>query len=364
MHTFGVEILQAIRIQYSAVAAIGSLFLFRAIRNLEISAINAFLITALGLSGAASLVWFSIPESYAYSFAAFAIILFIATLDPGKPGMAIRWTSGIAIAFSITVTNIGVAAWSAMQSCGIRRAFFFSALAIALVLALSVVQRLLFPLSGIFFLPSSMQGESTFLVAVSIERIRQVLSLFFFGSLVFPEFQIVHIPNKQSFLTVQQAIWKRESLLPMVPMALLSIFMLAGLSTLFVAARSCIKNSKAGATAMFAPSAIDRVSLTTIGAVIFLVSLHTVYGTETFVYSGSFLPFLIMIVALGAYRLADFSETFITVLLLALLLTNSAHGLGQWHMAVAEVRAQATLAPSASAMARNTCAFVKRQELF
>jgi hypothetical protein len=360
---FGMEIIQGIRIQLSLIVAIGSLFLFSALRNLEVSEINALLMIALGLSGAASLAWFSIPESYAYSFAAFSIVLFITTLKQEKSGTALRWISAIAIAFSVTVTNIAIAAWAAIQSCGIRRAFVLSVIALIVVFALAVIQRLLFPFSGIFFLPSAVQGESSFFVHVSFERIRQVLALFFFGSLVFPEFQLVSMPNKDAFLTVQQAVWKRDALLPVTALLLLSTFLLAGLLAIFTTVRNSIRKQAAIMRGSLAQSPIERLSYVVTGSVVFLVLLHLVYGTETFVYSGSFLPFLIMILGLGANRLAVYSKVLSTGLLLILLATNSINGLSQWHLAVAEVRTHAAAAPNDHAMARNTCPFVKRQEL-
>nr|WP_217346592.1 hypothetical protein [Noviherbaspirillum sp. L7-7A]MBV0881057.1 hypothetical protein [Noviherbaspirillum sp. L7-7A] len=361
---FGIEIIQAIRIQLSLIVAIGAVFLFNALRNAKISEINAFLIVALGLSGAASLAWFSIPESYAYSFAAFSIVLFITTLRQKKSGIAMQWVMTIAIAFSVTVTNIAIAGWAAVQSCGIKRALILSAMAIAVVSVLAVTQRLLFPFSGIFFLPSAVQGEASFFVSISLERLRQVLALFFFGSLVFPEFQLVNMPGKEAFLTVQQAVWKRDSLLAVTALFLLSTFLLAGLVTIFTTMLCSIKKQGRMMGTLLAQSPIDRVSYTVVGSVVFLVLLHLVYGSETFVYSGSFLPFLLMILGLGVSRLDKYSKILGTGLLSILLATNAVHGLTQWHSAVAEVRIHAASAPNEKAMARNTCPFVKRQELF
>lgn len=361
---FGVDIIQAIRIQLSLVVAVGAVFLFNALRNLNISEINAFLIVALGLGGAASLAWFSIPESYAYSFSAFSIVLFMTTLNQKKSGIAMQWVMTIAIAFSVTVTNIAIAGWAAIQSCGIRRALVLSAIAIAVVFVLAMIQRLLFPFSGIFFLPSAVQGEASFFVSISMERIRQVLALFFFGSLVFPEFQLVNVPGKEAFLTVQQAVWKRDSLPAVTALLLLSTFLLAGLVTIFTTVLSSIKKQGRMMGTLLAQSPIDRVSYTLVGSVAFLVLLHFVYGSETFVYSGSFLPFLLMILGLGVSRLDAYSKILGTGLLSVLLATNAVHGLSQWHSAVAEVRIHAAAAPNEKAMARNTCPFVKRQELF
>ena len=363
LNVLGVDIIQAIRIQLSLVVATGSLFLFSAMRNIEVSEINAFIMISLGLSGAASLAWFSIPESYAYSFTAFSIVLFTATLHQEKSGAPMRWISAIAIAFSITVTNIAIAGWAAIQSCGFRRAFVLSAVALIIVFALAVLQRLLFPFSGIFFLPSAVQGESSFLVNVSPERIRQVLSLFFFGSLVFPEFQLVSMPNEETFLTVQQAVWKRDALLPLTALLLLSTFLFAGFSAIFTTVRHSARRQCATMRGLPAQSPVERLSYVVIGSVVFLVLLHTVYGAETFVYSGSFLPFLIMILGLGVNKLAVRRKVLSTGLLLILLAANSINGLSQWHLAVAEVRNRAAAAPNDNAMARNTCPFVKRQEL-
>jgi hypothetical protein len=361
---FGIDIISAIRLQLSLVVAVGCLFLSLTFQQLHISKIHSILLIAITLTGATSLTWFSIPESYAYSFSAFCILLFLSSTSTEKPIKATRWISAVVLAFSITITNIAVAIWAALQSCGIRRALVISVAALAAVSVLAVAQRLLFPASGIFFLPSMASGESSFLVNLSLERIRQVLALFFIGSLVFPDVHLINDAGKEVFLTVQHATWGRDSLLPAISIALLSGLLLSGIITILRMVFHSIKTRRTGVFLVPAQHSLERLSVTVMGSVLFLVSLHLFYGTETFVYTGSFLPFVVLILAIGITRLARYSRAITTALLTLLLMLNSAHGMREWHLAVNEVLNATLVPPTEKAMARNTCEFVKRKILF
>lgn len=360
----GIDIISAIRLQLSLVVAIGSLFLSLTLQRLQIAKIDSFLLIAIALSGATSLVWFTIPESYAFSFSAFCLLLFLSSFAIERPAKPISWTGAVGLAFSITLTNIAVAVWAAIQSWGIRRVIAIMMASLAAVFLLALVQRLLFPSSGIFFVPSMVKGESSFFVSLSLERVRQVIALFFIGSVVFPDVQLANGASTDAFLTVQRATWGRNSLLPILSIALLSIFLVAGSMTIVSKVFHSIKTRRMDVFFVPAQHLLERLSVILTGSIFFLVSLHLFYGTETFVYSGSFLPFLVLILAIGAGRLAARKQILTTGLLGLLLILNVIHGMREWHSAVSEVRIRAAVAPNDKAMARNTCAFVKRQDLF
>lgn len=360
----GIDIISAVRLQLSLVVAVGSLFLFLTLQRLQITIIDSFLLIAIALSGATSLTWFSIPESYAFSFCAFCIILFLSASNIEKRQGSRKWIGAIALTFSVTVTNIAVAVWATLQSFGLRRALVFMMTSLVAVFVLALAQRFLFPSSGIFFIPSMVQGESSFLVDFSLERLRQVLALFFIGSVVFPDVRLIDEVNRDAFLTVQHATWGRDSLLPIISITLLSGLLLAGLLTMSSKVFHSIKARRIGVLLIPSRSPLDRLFFTVAGSIFFLVTLHLFYGTETFVYSGSFLPFLVLVLAIGVGRFAAYSRVLSTALLTSLLLLNSLHGMREWHSGVVEVQNRAAAVPNETAMARNTCDFVKRRNLF
>lgn len=354
-----VEMEMAVRVQVALIPAVGMGFLFSALKRIGSGWLNALLLTGIALTSSSSLVWFAIPESYAYTFAAFSIVLYLAARTANQEKVTLtHWVIGAALAFSVTVTNLVVALFTALQSQGIKRTVRIAILTVAVVGVLSVMQRLTFPRSGLFFLPAAVQEEATFFVSLSFERIRQVSSILYFGSVVMPDFTRHAMNASETVLTVQQASWRQAGVIGFTALALMATLLLTGLAAIVMACKKSLQAPPDGA--LFARvSGQDSTLLSVAGSLAFLTALHVIYGQETFVYVGSVLPFVLVVIAYGTLTISRLSQSGATVLLAGLLASGAYHNFTHWEAAVAELSAL-NAPPSAKALSRNTCSFVKR----
>lgn len=353
-----IEIGMAVRVQVALIPAVGMAFLFSALNLVGLNRLNAVLLTGIALTSSSSFMWFTIPESYAYTFTAFSIVLYLAAREAKQEKATLtNWVAGTALAFSVTVTNLVVGLFIALQSQGIKRTVRIAIFAVAVVGILSVLQRLAFPRSGLFFLPAAVQEETTFFVSLSVDRIRQVLSILYLGGVVMPDFSRHAMNATETVLTVQQASWRQAGTTAFVALSLVAIFLLAGLGTIVMACKRTLQRSYDGALFTRATGQ-DRLLLAVAGSLAFLTALHVIYGQETFVYVGSALPFLIVVFAYGALAISRYTRAGVSLLLIGLLLTGGYHNFVHWKTAIAEISALSA-PPSSKVMSRNTCTFVK-----
>jgi hypothetical protein len=353
-----IEIGMAVRVQVALIPAVGMAFLFSALRLVSLSSLNAMLLTGIALTSSSSFMWFTIPESYAYTFMAFSIVLYLGAREANQEKVALtNWVAGTALAFSVTVTNLAVALFILLQLRGIKRTVRIVILAVAVVGILSVLQRFIFPSSGLFFLPAAVQEEATFFVSLSVDRIRQVLSILYLGGVVMPDFSQHAINATETVLTVQQATWRQAGTTAFIALVLVTIFLLTGLNTIVMACKRTLQRSYDRALLMRATGQ-DGLRLSVAGSLAFLTVLHVIYGQETFVYVGSALPFLIVVFGYGALAISRYSRAGVSLLLIGLLLTGGYHNFAHWKAAMAEISVL-NVPPSGKMMSRNTCSFVK-----
>lgn len=349
----------AVRIQIALIPAVGMGFLFSSLERIGLPRLDALLLTGIALTSSSTLVWFAILESYAYTFTAFSIVLYLAARDANQEKFTLtHWVTAAVLAFSVTVTNLIVALFTALQSLGIKRTMRIAILTVAVVGILSVMQRLIFPSSGLFFLPASVQGEATFFVSLSVERIRQVLSIFYLGSVVMPDFTRQVKDGGEIVLSVQQASWSQAGVIGLTALGLMATLLLTGIATIATACKTRLQRPHDGA--FFArATGQDSLRLSVIGSLTFLTMLHIIYGQETFVYVGSVLPFLLILLGYGTLAISRYSRAGATVLLVSLLLSGGYHNFSHWKTAVAELSAL-NAPPSGKALTRKTCSFVKK----
>ncbi|SFU47090.1 DUF6080 domain-containing protein [Pseudoduganella namucuonensis] len=357
---FQIDIVTAMRMQIALAASIGMGFLFAALKRVGLGAVDAALLTALALTSSTALVWFSVAESYAYTFTAFAIVLYLSARDTARDdGSRAPWVAAAAFAFSITVTNLAVALLGAVQARGVKRAIRLAIMAVAVVGVLAVLQRLVFPKSGLFFLPAAVQEETSFFVRLSVDRVRQVLALFYFGSVVFPDVARNAMSNGETVLTVQHASWRQGGWPAYTGLLLIALMMAPGVASVVASCKRQLDRLRGG-VAIATPRWQDGLRVTVAGSLAFLTTLHLVYGKETFVYAGSVLPMLIMLLAFGALTLSRHSRAATTAMLACLLAASATHNIARWEAASADLRAR-NGPISAKALGRSTCSFVKQQ---
>lgn len=360
LHMLGIDMIQAIRIQLSLVAAVGMAFKYLTLRTIGLRTLAALLLICVLATSASVMAWFTLVESYAYTFTAFSIALYIlVTAEKRRWGIG-HWGGVIGLSFAITISNVVVAGLAAWQALGLRRVLWAGGLALAAVMALAVVQRLIFPLSGIFFLPSAFSGETSFMVGLSLERLRELFTVVLYGSFIFPDVNPVAV-GMETMLSAQRARFGQGTL-SLLCIFLLSLMFLQGAAQLFRRLGPSCNQALSGKPAMVG-DLHTTLALPILGGLAFLFVLHSVYGKETFLYTGSFLPLLSVLLALGLQSTWVYRSKLVLPLLAVLVLGNVTHNIPRFSAASALLHKSAVQPLSEHAIKRNTCSFVKRQLL-
>lgn len=360
LHMLGIDMIQAMRIQLSLVAAIGMAFQYLTLRVLGLRMLAAMLLICVLATSASVLTWFTLVESYAYTFTAFSIALYILVTARERQWGIGHWGGVIGLSFAITMSNVVVAGLAAWQALGLRRVLRAGALALAAVFVLAIAQRLIFPLSGIFFLPSAFGGEASFMVGLSLERLRELFTLVVYGSFVFPNVSQLN-GGTETMLSTQGARFDLDTS-SFLCVLLLSFLFVLGIAQLIRRFGPSCKQAMSGKPAM-ADDLATTLAFPVLGGLAFLFALHSVYGKETFLYTGSFLPLLSILLALGL-RSAWVRRLGLAVPLLAVLLMgNVTHNLPRFTAASALLHKAAAQPLPEQALKRKTCGFVKRKLL-
>lgn len=360
LHELGGDLILAMRVQIALVCATGMLFLYLGVRALGMPVVLAVMLVAIASTSASVMAWFTVAESYPYTFAALTLMFYMLARSTTQPSLTWHWAAGIGLAFAVTISNIALAILIAIQAIKPRRVVWAVLLAVAMVAVLAVAQRLVFPSSGIFFLPTALQGESEFMRELTPARVREVLTIVLGGSFIFPQVREVASGSERA-LTVQHASMQFDAI-PTLGLILLGILYVQGFYLLARRLKGAVRTISSGdGPSLREPAALLAVPV--LGGLAFLLALHSVYGKETFLYSGSFLPLLMMVicVALGAswvrrYRLA-------IPILACLLAVNVLHNTAAFERAVTQLHDAARKPLTQKMLDRNTCAFVKRNLL-
>ncbi|OUM03753.1 hypothetical protein [Variovorax sp. JS1663] len=240
-----------------------------------------FSLMAIGSAG--FLFWFSVPETYAPGSLTLLWVLLVAALAAHRP-VSDRLIVGASIAsLAITITNWVAGLALAVVQRPWRRALGLSAIAFAVVAALTVPQRLLYSYAKFFFLGS--REELDYMNLKESGTWLDKLAGMFWSTFSLPEVLALPADQLQQLpqLTVQLSSPGSGGWIGMAALGLWTLLLLAGAWGL---ARSPEWRRFAAVLGL------------TLAA---QVLLHLVYGEETFLYAAHFLP-LLMAVAVFSIR--------------------------------------------------------------
>jgi hypothetical protein len=307
-HVLGLNLVDSVQVVMATLAALWAGLLFLVLRGMGCQLLDSIIFTVLGGVSAASIFWFSVPETYAWGSLTFLIALGFVLLTQ-KRHFAWYWYSLIsAITFSMTITNwMAGLLVSLTQHPGLAKIqqsvsqflkkprFRVSALdiwstwkgflgvntaALALIFVLAVVQRRIFPSAALNFL--SQQEELGYIgMENSGGPLRALMSLLM-HTIVMPQIMITaegkNDPDWPLMLTQLSnpgsgSIWGAAAVglwLGLLVLGIWSFFKVKGHAKLrFV------------------------LGFTLLGQ----IALHLIYGDETFLYSLHILPLLLLTVA-------------------------------------------------------------------
>lgn len=273
---------QAVQMIIALIAFFWAAALYVLLRLMSLPRLDAAIFSLLGVFSAASIFWFSVPETYSFGSLSIIAPLIVAACSQYRPVSEIWYVFASVASFSFTITNWMSGLFASFVNLGIWKALRVSVLALLIVTLGWYVQKQIFPTS-LFFLQDN--SELNYLVTEESGGPLRVLISFFSTSIVMPDIELVGKINRPDWqiLTVQHSFPWSGGALATAAAACWLLLLGIGIKNLFFG---------------HAPSSRIRLSigLTLAGQ----MALHLLYGEETFLYALHYLPLLIASAALAA----------------------------------------------------------------
>lgn len=332
-HALAIPPLQAVLYVTSLLggAWIGTLYLL--LRLLGCRMLDASVFTTLGLSSASAIFWLPVPNSYTWGSWSIMVSLALLLMAEQYRVGAVPYVLASAFTLSITVTNWMAGLLTSLARWPFKQAVQLSINAFCLVVLLWGAQKFIFP-SAEFFIGS--RKEANWINHPQSGQAGNIASSFVFHTLIAPAIRFIDDDGyiqvgDDSFRLAQRLAFQFSSpgsagSLGLVAVCLWSALLINGLWRLVTMDRQL------------------RFRLVLAALLLFELSLHMVYGEETFTYSLNFAPLLIALAALGTL-----SPGRPAVLVLAGLLALCA-GLNNWQQFRQAVESATHFTPQRDAM--------------
>jgi hypothetical protein len=288
----------------AATAAVWTITLFLLLRVIGCRRSDAVLFTVLAAASASAMFWFVVPETY--PLGSISILLALGAVAFAER-RRLHWTLFIvasALSLSFTVTNWMAGIAAAAVRFRPRRALAITGAALAVVLALWCVQKVLFPSAGS---PFAQAEEMKYVLHERSGGPLAVARSFAFHSILMPEFEELERSQRPDWpiLVTQGAAVGSGSQWGAIGVILWSLLLIAGV---WGAART-------GRDGRF------RIAL---GLVILgQLALHMLYGEETFLYSCHFGSLLVVLAAFGTFTRARPAVVALAAVLAACAILNN-----------------------------------------
>lgn len=285
---FWLEPITAVQIVIAAVAALWFSLLFILLRLLGCRQFDATLFSILAATSAAAVFWFVIPETYPFGSLSILLALSLAALAPHRQS---PWWYVVvsALTLSFTITNWMVGILATVVNYRWKKSLQITFAAFTLVAVLVVVQKVVFPSFNAGFLrviPTVTEEVADVFEPGSGSETGvplQVVKSFVFDTMVMPSIQLVDNIKFPAWsrMTIQTSPIGSGSLWGKFTVLLWAALLSLGLWGLF----SIKKHLQL------------RIVLGL--ALLGQLTLHMIYGLETFLYSLHFLPLLMILAALS-----------------------------------------------------------------
>ncbi len=276
---FDFELIVAVKTVIAIVASLWLGTLFIVLRLIGCCRWDAMLFSLLGAISAASVFWFTVPETYPFGSLSILLALGFAMLTEYYQISSLWYILVSTLTLSFTTTNWMVGILATAVNHRPKQSLQITVNAFALVTVLWGVQKYLFP-SAVFFLGDKEEKKYLY-VFKSASDYSRVIQSFFSHTLVMPEIGLQELSKGlyyQSMLT-QASSPGSGSFWGACAVGLWIALLGLGLWGFF----SSKKHTKFRIVLGF--------------SLLGQLALHLVYGNETFLYSLHFLPLLIILAA-------------------------------------------------------------------
>jgi hypothetical protein len=286
--TLAVSSLQAVLLMTAVIGGLWIGTLYVLLRLLGCPKLDASIFTLLGLSSASAIFWLPIPNSYSWGSLSIMIALALLLLAEQRRFGCAAYVAASALTLSFTVTNWMAGLLVMLARWPWKRAVQLSINAFCLVVLLWGVQKFIFPTAE-FFIGS--RKEATWINHPQSGSTQDIASSFVFHTLIAPAIRFIDddgyiMSGDDSFRLSQRLAFQFSAPGSAGPLGILAVclwsaLLLNGLWRLVTLDRHL------------------RFRLVLAALLAFELSLHLVYGEETFTYGLNFLPLLIAVSALG-----------------------------------------------------------------
>ncbi len=301
------------------IALIASLWMasfYVLLRLLSLKRIDAILFAVLAGVSSSSLFWFSVPETFSFGSLAILSALIVAAVAQYR-NVAESWFVATGVAtLGTTLTNWMAGLIVAFINLDWWKAVRVTVVTLLIVILLWLLEKKFFP-SAEFFIGNS--GETSYMFREEAGGLWRKLVAFFSFSMVMPDIELV-------VRTVNSPEWKIFSIQHALPW---SGGLLGGVAVLSWFVLLCT-----GLWNLFTGSLSVRMRLS-IGLILLgQLSLHLVYGEETFLYALHYLPLLVVVAALGTL---SGSRRIVLFFVVFLICTAGTNNILQFHKAQATI---------------------------
>jgi len=297
-----VDAVESARILTALVAALWVATLFATLRFMRCHRLDATLFSLLGVVSAATMFWFTVPESFSFgSFTIIAGLAFVA-LTQYYDFSPIWYILVGLLTVSITITNWMVGFFATAVNFRWKKTIAISVLTILAATALWIAQRVVFTNSGFPFQPGTFIGEKKFITVEGPSTKLAAISSFFYQTLIMPAVQVIDYPLRPGWVqpVVNTFAPGSGSLWGAIAVILWSVLLGLGIWSFFTHKGNLKLRIALGLT------------------IVCQLFIHSIYGAgETFIYSLHFIPLLLVFVAftsLSRFRLLGLALTAFLVL--------------------------------------------------
>jgi hypothetical protein len=242
------------------------------------SRLTAVLMCLLAAGSSGFVFWFSVAETYPLGSLTLLIAIYFAF-----PAEAVRsrpnwqWVAMAAGTLAVTITNFAIGCMGLLAAFRFRKAAQLGIVALLVVLFLASVQRFMIPSSSFFF-SRHLTEESRYVQPRDDGGPAVKIGHILLSSVVLPPVEVTSRPGMVSRASVQRGLFSDRSLVSILAVAAWLFLLVGGLYGLWLSKNRSFK-------------------WFVLGALGFQISLHTLYGEETFLFAAHSLPILLTVAA-------------------------------------------------------------------
>jgi hypothetical protein len=310
------EPITAVRIVLAAFTSLWFSLLFILLRLIGCRRFDATLFSLLAAISAASMFWFTIPETYLFGSLSLLMALVLVALAQYFPLSELWYVLVSAMTLGITVTNWMAGILATIVNHRWKQSLLITLKALGLVTVLVILQKLIFPaFNARFLIPSRTVNYELSDGITSAARMPLIsIKCLIFDTIVMPAINLAKNSETPEwpFMTVQLSPPGSGNLWAGIAVVLWIALLSLGVWGLFSIKKHLQLRLALG--------------LTLVGQ----LTLHLLYGDEIFLYSLHFLPLLVVLAALSTLTRAR-----LLALILAGALVLSAGANNSWQFSQA-----------------------------